>query len=241
MSLTEIAILFIIAFLPPVFYVVWIRNSEKYNREKWLSIFICFIWGATIAIIASIILELLLGIPLVLTSDNPSVIVFLTVVIIAPFVEEFTKPLALNLKTVKKEIDELEDGLIYGAVAGLGFSATENLFYGWDTYVSEGLLSFLILISLRSFAGCLLHASATAWSGYGFGKFLMKHSKFIKVIPYFLFAVLIHGFYNFLPVYGAITGNAIAFIFALMFVLLSIVVVRKKIKDLDIASGQNIS
>lgn len=235
----EIIILFVMVFLPPIFYVVWIRNTEKFNREKWIPIFFCFLWGATIAIIASLLLELGLGIPIALSSPNYTVLMFVMAVIIAPFAEELTKPIALSLKIVKKELDEPEDGLIYGAVAGLGFAATENLFYGWDAIFTQGFLYFFILISIRSFVGCLLHASATAWTGYGYGKFIMKHKRFIRVIPYFLLAMLIHGFYNFIPVYGIITGYGSALFAALIFVIISIYIVRKKIKTLDLQNNQN--
>ena len=229
----EIIILFIMAFLPPIFYTIWIRNTEKYNREKWKPIFFSFLWGATIAIIASLILELGLGIPIALTNSNYTTYMFIMAVIIAPFVEEITKPIALRFKIVKKELDEPEDGLIYGAVAGLGFAATENLFYGWDAIVTEGLFFFIILISVRSVVGCLLHASATAWTGYGYGKVIMKNSRLIRVLPYFLLAILIHGSYNFIPVYGLITGYGSALFFAMIFIIISIYIVRKKIMTLD--------
>jgi RsiW-degrading membrane proteinase PrsW (M82 family) len=132
---------------------------------------------------------------------------------------------------VKKELDELEDGLIYGAVAGLGFSATENLIYGWS-FLSEGLLIFFILIIMRSVGGCLLHASATAWTGYGYGKTIMKHASVLRVVPYFILAIFIHGFYNFLVSFdmrGVATGLFAAFIF----VAITIILVRKKIRTLD--------
>jgi len=145
----EWLILIVAAFLPPIIYSIWIRNTEKYQRQSWKSIFVCFLWGASIAIIAALILEVLLSIPLAVSVGNVSMITFLTVVVIAPVAEEFTKPLALSLKTVKREIKELEDGLIYGAVAGLGFSATENLFYGY-AFFSEGFFVFLFCcLSLR--------------------------------------------------------------------------------------------
>jgi RsiW-degrading membrane proteinase PrsW (M82 family) len=222
------------AFLPPIIYAFWIRNTEKFNREKWKPIFFCFFWGATIAIIAAIVLELFLHL-----SINPSIydrntMDLIAVIIIAPFAEELTKPLALRLKAVRKELDELEDGLIYGAVAGLGFSATENLLYGWS-FLEEGLLYFLILISIRSFGGCLLHASATAWTGYGYGKSIMKQSSIIRIIPYFLLAILVHGLYNALLSFdfiGAFTG-----LFAALFLtILTIQLVRSKIKTLDQSS-----
>jgi RsiW-degrading membrane proteinase PrsW (M82 family) len=156
---------------------------------------------------------------------------FLAVVVIAPIIEEFTKPLALRLKTVRYRLDELENGLIYGAVAGLGFSATENLLYGYSS-LSEGTVAFLILMTIRSFGGCLLHASATALTGYGYGKTVMKHTSLFRVLPYFILAIFLHGFYNFLVSYeliGMISGLFLAF----LFVIIAITMVRKKIKTLD--------
>ena len=231
MNLIELLLLMIFAFLPPIIYTIWIRNTEKYNRERWISIFICFLWGATIAIIAAIILELILNISLTTSISDSNILGLTMVIVVAPIVEEFTKPLALRLKTVKRELDELEDGLIYGAVAGLGFSATENLLYGW-TFLEESLIYFLILISIRSFGACLLHASATALTGYGYGKYIMRHSKILSVIPYFLLAIFVHALYNSLlsfDIYGAFVG----LIVALLLSLIMITIVRKKIKRLD--------
>jgi RsiW-degrading membrane proteinase PrsW (M82 family) len=153
------------------------------------------------------------------------------VIVVAPTVEEFTKPLALRLKIVKRELDELEDGLIYGAIAGLGFSATENLLYGW-TFLEESLIYFLILISIRSVGACLLHASATALTGYGYGKHILKRTSILRVLPYFILAIFVHALYNSLlsfDIYGAVAGLIISLL--LSFSMISIV--RTKIKRLD--------
>ena len=228
-------ILVTMAFFPPIVYAIWIRNTEKINREKWKPIFLCFIWGATIAVAAAIILEVILHFSIAPSIDDASTYNLVAVIIIAPFAEELTKPLALRLKTVKKELDEIEDGLIYGAVAGLGFSATENLLYGWN-FMSEGLLIFFILIAMRSIGGCLLHASATAWTGYGYGKAVMKHSRLIRVLPYFIFAMIIHGSYNALLSFDFI-GLALGLFAAFSLTIFSIQIVRGKIKTLDQQSG----
>jgi RsiW-degrading membrane proteinase PrsW (M82 family) len=85
---------------------------------------------------------------------------------------------------------------------------------------------------MRSFGGCLLHASATALTGYGFGKTMMKQSSFLGVLPYFLLAIFLHGFYNFLVSYeffGVLSGLVLAF----LFVILAITLIRKKIRTLD--------
>ena len=156
---------------------------------------------------------------------------FLAAIVIAPVIEEFTKPLALRLKSVRYNLDELEDGLIYGAVAGLGFSATENLLYGYS-FLSEGIVAFLVLMAVRSFGGCLLHASATALTGYGYGKTVMRHSSLFGVLPYFILAIFLHGFYNFLVSYelvGVISGLFLAF----LFVIIAITIIRNRIRTLD--------
>ena len=230
----EWILLVCMSFIPPIIYMVWIRNTEKFNREKIIPIVLCFLWGASISVIAAIILEIILGISIAISISDVNQISFITVVVIAPIAEELTKPLALSMRIVKKEIDELEDGLIYGAIAGLGFSATENLIYGYS-FLSEGLLYFFVLIIMRSFGGCLLHASATAWTGYGYGKTVMKHTKLIRVAPYFIIAIFVHGFYNFLLSWDRI-GVLIGLVAAFSFVLISITLVRKKIQKLDLKS-----
>jgi RsiW-degrading membrane proteinase PrsW (M82 family) len=224
-------LLVFLSFLPPLIYTLWIRNTERYNREQWKSILLCFLWGATIAVVASLILEIILQIPLTSSLSDGEMISFLVAVVVAPVAEEFTKPLALRLRSVKSNLDELEDGLIYGAVAGLGFSATENLLYGYS-FLSEGFVIFLALMAMRSFGGCLLHASATAMTGYGFGKTVMKRSSFLGVLPYFLLAIFLHGFYNFLVSYDFV-GMLSSLVFAFLFVILAITMVRKKIRTLD--------
>jgi RsiW-degrading membrane proteinase PrsW (M82 family) len=219
------------SFLPPVLYTIWIRNTERCHREQWTPIFLCFLWGATIAVVASFILEVVLEIPLTYSSSNSTTVSFLATVVIAPIIEEFTKPLALHLRTVKNSLDELEDGLIYGAVAGLGFSATENLMYGYS-FLAEGMIFFLVLMAVRSFGGCLLHASATALTGYGYGKTVMGHASFLWAFPYFLLAIVLHGLYNFLLSYefiGVITGLGLAF----LVVIIAITTIRSLIKTLD--------
>jgi len=231
MSVSTWILLVTVSFVPAVLYVIWIRNTERCHRQNWWSIAACFLWGASIAVLAALILEVLFGIPLAVTIQNENKLYFFSVVVLAPIIEEFTKPLALRLRSVKKGITELEDGFVYGAVAGLGFSATENLFYGLD-FLAEGLLLFLVFMIVRSIGGCLLHASATALTGYGYGKTLLKRTSILHIFPYFLLAIGAHSFYNFLVTYQ-ITGAATGLFLALFFVIFSITLIRKKIKTLD--------
>ena len=227
----ELLILIITAFLPPIIYAIWIRNTERYHRNSWKAIAISFLWGASIAIIAALILEIFLDAQVTVSFQQGTTIQIIATILIAPFAEELVKPLALRTRTVKSRLTELEDGLIYGAVAGLGFSATENLFYG-VTFLQEGLLYFFILMSIRSVGGCLLHASATAVTGYGYGKTLLNHTSKLRVIPYFAAAMIMHAGYNFLVSWESI-GIFSGLLFAFVLVYISIKTIRKKIRDLD--------
>lgn len=231
MNNEEIIILIITAFLPPLIYAIWIRNTEVINRERWIPIFLCFIWGATIAVIAGLVLEVLLQIPLFMADFDPISIAFIMSVVIAPFCEELSKPLAIRMKAVRREIDELEDGLIYGAVAGLGFSATENLFYGFG-FLSEGVFIFFMLMLLRSIGACLLHASATAWTGYGYSRSILGRIGFSSILPYFAIAFGLHALYNFVLTFEMI-GVFVGLVLAVSVSLVSIFFVRRKIITLD--------
>ena len=233
MRLIELIILLAAAFLPPILYAIWIRNTERYHRERWKPIALCFLWGATFAVIAAIILELFLGISITLTLQEGSFVQIIAILFLAPVAEELVKPLALTLPSVHRELTEYEDGLIYGAVAGLGFSATENLLYGWGFW-SEGFVFFIIFMIIRSIGGCLLHASATALTGYGYGKTVLSHKSVLRLIPYFIVAVLAHAFYNFLVSWSQI-GAIAGLLAALLFAVLLIKYVRGKIRMLDTA------
>ena len=231
MNNLELSLLLLLSFLPPILYTIWMRNTEKYHRETWKAIAACFLWGATISVIAALILEIIFNIPISIRYDQTNLVSLISVVIIAPICEELAKPLALRIPLVKKNFEEPEDGFIYGAIAGLGFSATENLVYGIG-FLQEGMILFIILMLTRSFGGCILHASATALTGYGYGQHLLKHTRLLSVLPYLIFAILLHSIYNLLlsiPNIGTYGGLLLAF----SIISITMILIRKKIQKLD--------
>ena len=224
-------ILFLIAFIPPIIFVIYIRNVEHYQREPWTQIFLCFLWGSTIAVVAALILEIILDIPLSASIQDYSLYSLILAVVIAPIVEEFTKPLALRLKSVKRELMEIEDGFVYGAAAGLGFAATENLLYE-ASFLSEGLYLFVILVIIRTIGGCSLHASATAMTGYGYSKSIMYGKPLLMVLPFFIIAILMHGTYNFIVSFNLL-GGIVGIGAVLLFALLCLRYIVRKIHTFD--------
>ena len=77
-----------------------------------------------------------------------------------------------------------------------------------------------------------MHASATAWTGYGYGKTIIKKTSIIRVLPYFLLAIFLHATYNSLLTFDmfGITAGLIA---AIVLSLITTKIVRSKIRSLD--------
>jgi RsiW-degrading membrane proteinase PrsW (M82 family) len=242
MGITDLWIIFIIiavAFIPPIIYLIWIRNMEKFEREPWRKLGITFLWGAVFGVILGLVFSLLLfygfGI------DTPgrvyssigatgTMVILLLAVIIAPLVEEAAK--GFGVFAAGSDLDEVEDGLIYGSSVGLGFAATENLMYGiialayfdWSVYIATAIL--------RSISSAFLHASATSVTGYGIGKNKILGAK-NRIWPYFLIAVLMHAVFNLFASLGSLLGLVLAVILAFV----AIWFLRDKIKKLDVSSA----
>jgi len=239
--LITVSILVGSAFIPSIIYLVWIRNAESHVKKSWYDLARTFLWGAGISVIFAVILSLIfVG---VISAPglqreyeflaDETIQTLIIVVVIAPFVEEFTK--VLGVFSVKNSLTDMESGLIFGAACGLGFAATENLLYESSVYLAEGFgAAFISIVVLRSIASTLLHGSASAMAGYGVTR--AKFQGWYLFLPYYLLAVFMHGAFNFLASLELLVAGDISLIavfLAVFFSLVSITYVRKKIKKLD--------
>ena len=239
-----VTVLLIFAFLPPIIFLIWVRNTERFGREPWFAVIKVFVWGAVFAVIIAVILSLALT--WLYNKFAPAYDVLgtqqdfgslLAVLVVAPFVEEAAK--ALGIYTTAYNINEPEDGIVYGAASGLGFSATENLFYGLAALVTLGPAASITQIVVRSISSTLLHASATATTGMGVGKSLVSGGK-IRVAPYYLIAVAMHASYNFFASFGTLYESTFGenaylfgFVVAWIFAIVAFSILRSKIVRAD--------
>ena len=227
-----LAVFFIgIAFVPALLYLNWFRNFEKHDPEPWGALYQAFFWGAITGIIlAGLVNSMLMGI--VELAAGATVAIVVGAVIIAPFVEEFLKALGMMRAGVKEEVDEVEDGLVYGAACGLGFAATENLMYGLEFGGGAGGVTLIIV--MRTFSATLVHASATSFTGHGLSQRFVHGASWRVVAKYYLMAVGLHAFWNgmmTLSIYDVLPG--IGFIFALIVAIGTLQFSRNKIRELD--------
>jgi protease PrsW len=233
--------------IPTLLYLIWMWRADRNRGERFRTVARAFLAGASISVVTGVILSaVLLGVLVVifvlLTGDVSLNIdlesgswVFVTAVFVAPFAEELCK--AGSVMLFRRRLETLETGIIIGASVGLGFAAVENILYG-VTAAEEGLEFALLLIALRSVTAALGHAGYTAISGYGIAKWNRSRRPKMIWLPFYLLAVLLHGFSNLLASLGDVLGVGewfqIACIGIILFMDVSIILLlRRRIKQLD--------
>lgn len=219
-----LGILLALAFLPPLVFMLWVRNHEKTQREPIGAVLAMFVYGGTLGVIIALALILLLDYGL---GAKPGGLTLLGLVVVAPLVEESSKGLGLGLQ--RRRILEIEDGIVYGAAIGLGFAATENLLYGLQALDDSGLEAASLTIAFRVLSSVLLHAGSTALLGYGYARMLLRRQGPIALAPFYVLAVLQHALYNFLVGPQLLVG----FSAAVAMVLVVTGLLRRQIRRLD--------
>jgi RsiW-degrading membrane proteinase PrsW (M82 family) len=248
LQILDIVILILAAFVPSLVYLVWIRNTERFSREPYGRLIKVFAIGASLSVVVAVAAEVILmtlynqNIERVyqLLGDNPSLSTLILACVIAPLVEEFAK--AMGVFRVKRLMAEIEDGIIYGAAAGLGFAATENLLYESNAYLSDGVEAFIAVAVVRSLSSALLHASASSVFGLGIARGALQGRGWFV---YYLGAVFMHSMFNLFASFGvlyqdqlgdlaSLVGLTAAFVIAIG----GIIIVRAKIRMLDRPGGR---
>jgi RsiW-degrading membrane proteinase PrsW (M82 family) len=221
---TALGILLGLAFLPPLLFMLWVRNHEKTQPEPLGAVFGLFVYGGSLGVGIALALSLLLDYGIGVELGGLALV---GVVVVAPLVEEFAKGLGLGL--VRTRVRELEDGIVYGAAIGLGFGATENLLYGFQALGDGGIEHAAVTIAFRVVSSVLLHAGSSALLGYGYGLMRLRRKGLAMLLPYYLLAVLQHALYNFLVGPQYLWGFAAA----VVMVLVVTGSLRRQIRRLD--------
>jgi protease PrsW len=191
----------IAAVVPAVVYARVILSFDRYEIEPLRAILLAFGWGAVGAIIFSLIAQLIFaGLAIAYVGEDEADI--LSIVVAAPVTEEAFKGLALllMLRFYRHELDNLLDGLIYGAMIGLGFAMTENILYFMQAYLEDGFLGLGVLFIIRAGVNGLGHAVYTGAFGAAIGWSRVRYkpgpARIIVPIIGYLIAVGLHMAWN---------------------------------------------
>ena len=217
------AVILCTALIPTIIYTIYIRNIELYEREKWRWITVGFLWGAIIALPFLYILARLYSGQYSREHEyyelNNSLGTVILICLIIPFIGEFIKIIGMFI--VKSQVDEVEDGLIFGATLGLGFAAMANIFYLYQGFEWEPRI--LVLLIIPSISTTLLHASSTAIAGYGAAKKTVEMEN-LSMVSYFVAGVLIHGLFNTLSLTSLIFKDTLGFTYYILGLVIILVV-----------------
>jgi RsiW-degrading membrane proteinase PrsW (M82 family) len=95
----------------------------------------------------------------------------LTAVFVAPLLEEAAKALGLVVLLLLRErpLRDARDGIVFGALVGIGFVLTENLLYLGIAMLQGGETGLVQALYLRGVLGAAMHAVLTASAGAGIG------------------------------------------------------------------------
>jgi RsiW-degrading membrane proteinase PrsW (M82 family) len=121
----------LLALGPTVLYALFLWWLDRYEKEPMALLLVAFMWGAVPAIVLALILEVIVGLPLeqfIMTDQTREIT---EASLIAPLVEEAVKAIILVVLFLayRREFDNVLDGIIYGAMVGLGFAFVENVLY----------------------------------------------------------------------------------------------------------------
>jgi len=200
---------------------LWFLDRRE-RETPWLFA-VAFLWGAFIATglalpfnnaILHAVAAWVARNPLVGDALGPDAALMIGAPIAGPLVEEITKGLGLAALFVllRAEFDNMRDGLVYGALIGLGFNWFEAPLYVAQTYAQFGTPGWGMQLGWRyalfGFAG---HAMFTGLLGAGLGLALQTHRTWLKIaapLAGLALAVVAHAYNNVLPLLFAIAARA---------------------------------
>ncbi|MEZ4568885.1 MAG: PrsW family intramembrane metalloprotease [Thermomicrobiales bacterium] len=189
------------AIVPATVYSFMVLLLDRFESEPWYTLLGAFIWGAVVAVVFSVIFGSIAG-GIVIVAWGEEAANLFGLVIGAPLFEESTKGAALLvlLLAFRHELDSMLDGIIYGALVGLGFAMTENILYFGSFFLDGGLAGLIVGFFIRAGIGGFSHAIFTACTGAGIGWARSQYGKgaWRFVVPFagLGLAMFLHGSWN---------------------------------------------
>ena len=205
------------AVFPVLLYVALIYWVDRYEKEPLWLLSAAFLWGAIPSALLALMFNTILSAPFYsLLSENAADLA--SGGLIAPIVEETTKAIVLLLILIlqRHEFDSPLDGIIYGAMVGMGFAMVENVLYYVSAFSENGASGWNTVVLMRGIIFGLNHALYTALTGLGIAIAHNSRNVWVRVLAPLLglgAAIAFHAFHN-VAMFG---GSALTFFAGLTF------------------------
>lgn len=167
---------------------------DRFEPEPARLLVLAFVWGASVAIVVSLILEMAFG-AVVVGSDSD----WRTTAIAAPVIEEAAKGLFLLIMMTgrrRHELNSLVDCLVYAGLVAAGFAWLEDIFYiaGGES-LGEALLTAAMRLVMAPFAHPLFTTAI------GIGVYFALHQRTVvakaaSLVLGYAGAVIMHALWN---------------------------------------------
>lgn len=178
---------------------------DRYTREPIWIYGLTFLWGGIggvlIALVGNTVVDLLIGVVVtwvdaLVPADLAWIGAAAGPVVVAPLIEEPAKAVFLLFVLWNRHFDNMNDGFVYGAAAGLGFGMTENFLYFAQTSTDPG--TWMETVVIRTAYSAVMHAmacsivgAALAWGWFrGRGAFVLAGTAGLAV------AMAVHALWN---------------------------------------------
>ena len=187
------------AVLPLPIYLMLVLWIDRYESEPYWMLATAFFWGALVAVFFAFVINTASGLAVAMMTEDARAGDTFGAVISAPIVEETSKALILFIFFFwkKDEFDGVIDGIVYAALAGLGFAMTENIQYYGRAALQEGGLTIVFI--LRGTIAPFSHPLFTSMTGIGLGLARQSQHMAVKIITPLLglgAAIAMHTIWN---------------------------------------------
>jgi RsiW-degrading membrane proteinase PrsW (M82 family) len=170
---------------------------DRWEPEPPRLLVLAFVWGASLAVIVSVSLELY--IESLINHGETKTVSAASVVIGAPLIEEAAKGLFLLILMTgrrRNELNSLTDCLVYAGITAAGFAWLENI-----TYIAkaDSIAGSLVTAAMRLIMGPFAHPLFTTMTGIGVYFALQQRNVIAKagyVLLGYIGAVIMHALWN---------------------------------------------
>ena len=180
---TQDIFIIIISSLVGIIYLYKIRSYDLYEKEPFIKLLLVTVFGGVISITTSVIIY-----KFVEVKSN-----FTDAIFKIGLIEESSKLLTLVILyslIIKKDFNEIVDGIIYISAISLGFSIIENINYSFKSQDP------FFLLFQRSVYSVLGHLSFSGYMGIAFYIHKRVRKNVAGILLSLLLACLAHGFYD---------------------------------------------